>query len=276
VNGWIEVISGGAVSRHPLRPGLTRVGGAGSDVVLDPVQSGEIQFWDEPPRAVYIAGAPRSGAPSEPLVGETPLEEALLEHGDRIRWGEAVIVFGVESSSMAAVEESAILQPLEESAILIPGEDSALLQQIAVSEPQGESATSALLQAGILVDLGLSPRATVSRWQQAVKENRFDADACAAQVLRDTARPVDGVIEARASRLLRDFLMAPLQTPTRSSGRRAKRAAKGFVAFIIAQAVVFLVILAMVGILFLALRARGKDLNVYFDRVLPTAEDSSD
>ena len=135
--------------------------------------------------------------------------------------------------------------------------------------PQAEVDAWRRVQAGILVEQGLADRVVVREWQEAVRERRFLPDDCAqallarSQVTRDDVRIVQ-----RTHVLLRDLLMAPLAKGARGAGRKAKRAAQGGVAMVLAQGAAFLVYCLIVAAVLVVLRLKGHSVDEWLDRLL--------
>ncbi len=258
-NAWLEVVEAGKSGRRvALSPGRTRIGGDGSDVPLLAEANGELHFWDEPPRVVSI------GAESL-VVDGAPRDDAPLRDGTEIRWGGLFLVFHATESPGSSSQVGIGVAPLEE--LPLPGTGPP-------GDPQGADAgkaqvVSKRLQAGLLVDLGLADRATTKRWQDAVIERTFDPDRCATELVQKSlARVDDDRMADRSAVLLRDFLMAPLAKGVRGTGRRARHAARGGAAFLIAQFTALLVYTVIVLASLVVLRLRGTSLDELLDRVL--------
>ncbi|MCK6446284.1 MAG: hypothetical protein L6Q99_07825 [Planctomycetes bacterium] len=84
---WLERESDGRIERHPLRRGLTRIGGPRADVKVAGVADDELQLWDDPPKLVHLGGEPH------PSVNGDECTEARLEPGDAIVWRGTRFVF---------------------------------------------------------------------------------------------------------------------------------------------------------------------------------------
>ena len=115
---------------------------------------------------------------------------------------------------------------------------AAVLEEIAATERDGPGATSAApatgfegtdavlfkrVAAGLLVETGLADKKTAKRWQSAVLQQSWDADACAEEILSHPgarAALSDPKLLSRADRLERDFLMASFQRGIRGASRR--------------------------------------------------------
>jgi hypothetical protein len=250
---WIEITDASGTRREPLRAGLTRVGGGDAEVLLAGVGSDELHVWDDPPRAVFV------GAGAQPRYGGTPFTERALAPGDRIEWAGAVLELGEGHASEASFEE--IVDPAR--AVTGPG-----VSAVAGAEGDGER-TLARLRAGLLVDLGLTDASVVKRWQRAVVDGSFDADLCAGAVAAASRAGADDPrMRERAGRLLRDFVMAPTTRGARGASRRARQAARGGIAFVLAQGLALLVYSVIVLVALLLLRVRDVSLDGFLDRIL--------
>ena len=192
---------GGINSRADLRQGMTRLGGPGCDVVIPGAPEGELHVWTDPPKVIRISGR------AELEVNGRSADEALLENGQSIRWGGVVMTFRSETP---------------------------VLQEIRLPEPKAgpapaldpKSKSLQRVQAGLAIDLGMVPKPLVQRWQEAVLQQVFDADACAREALAQTDKFAldDPRVIERSGLLLRDFLMASLQRGVSGDPARARRA----------------------------------------------------
>jgi len=247
---WIEITDASGTRREPLRAGLTRVGGGDAEVVLAGAGTDELHVWDDPPRAVFV------GAGAQPRCAGAPFAERALAPGERIEWAGAVLVLGAGRVSEASLEE--IVDPAR----------AAAGAGVAGTEGEGER-TLARLRAGLLVDLGLTDAAVVKRWQRAVLDGSFDADLCAGAVAAASRAGADDPrMRERAGRLLRDFVMAPTTRGARGAGRRVRQAARGGVAFVVAQGLALVVYSVIVLVALLLLRVRDVSLDGFLDRIL--------
>jgi len=126
------------------------------------------------------------------------------------------------------------------------------------------------MRAGLLVELGIADRGATKRWQESVLAGEFDADACARDILGKSGVPGDDprVLE-RTSRLERDLLMMPLQRGIKGASRRARGAARGGAAFLLANLIAILVYtLILVAIVMLLRVNNGFSLDGMIDRWL--------
>jgi hypothetical protein len=136
-----------------------------------------------------------------------------------------------------------------------------------------ESRTWRRVKAGFLMEMGLVPRAVVSRWQKAFLSGSFNADLCSEEAL---SSPVEaGVSERlcdRAGLLLRDFLMGPRAAGTGARGPRAaarRRSTPGIGVMLLSQfaALIVFTILVLVGML-LARHMWSFSFDNFFDSAL--------
>ncbi len=216
---WIEIEGPKGERRVELDRALTRIGGPGADVELAGVRRGEMQVWNDPPKAVWLGGA------DGPRLDGAVLEERHLVDGDVIDWNGWRLRFR-ESAPEAVLEE-------------LP------------REPRARAATPTArawnrLKAGLLVEQGIADPRTSKRWSDAVVRGEFDADAAARELL--AATPIDDAdprLEERSARLLRDFLMTPVHRGVRGASRKVRVAGKRTAAAAVAQFVIVGIILGM-------------------------------
>lgn len=240
---WLTLSIDGESRRVPLRAGLNRIAGATPDVAVE--VDGELHLWDDPPKVVHVRGpelASGSGAAGQGELG--------LENGTRFTWSGIEFTYGCDP-------------PVLEEVPMAEAEPEAVLTG-------AELAAWRRVQAGLLVELGVADRAGVKRWQDAVKESRFDPDACSREILEDSRFDRSDVrFPDRCGALLRDFLMTPLMTGSRGAGRRARGAAKNGVAFLIAQLVAILVYSLLVAVVLVLARAKWDvSFDGWIDRLL--------
>ncbi|MCA8981750.1 MAG: hypothetical protein H6831_06900 [Planctomycetes bacterium] len=214
---WIEIEGPNGARKHYLDRALTRVGGAGADVVLEGTSRGELQLWNDPAKAVWLGGG------GGPRTAGQELDERFLADGDRIEWGKWTMTYR-ESTAEAVLEEVGAAR----------AKGSAM--------PEGWRR----IKAGILVEQGLADRQVVKRWSDAVVRGEFQPEACARELLAASDLPDDDprVLE-RSSRLLRDFVMTPAGRGARGAGRKMKGAAKNTAAAAVAQFIIVGIILLM-------------------------------
>jgi hypothetical protein len=256
--GWLEIRAAGGVRREALRPGVTRIGGKGADVHLPGADAGELQVWDDPPRFVHVG----SGEP--PRRDGRALEEAPLRPGDRIHWAGAVLVYapGTPAKADAAPLEEIELAPLVTPLVEVP-------PAAAPGLGDAEHRLLAHARAGLALDLGLAERKAAARWRERVVAGAFDPDLCAREILAASGVEAgDPRLVERSGRLLRDFLMAPVLAGARGASRRMRRAARGGMAFVVAQGLALAVFALLVLAALLLLRIRGVSLDGLLDRIL--------
>ena len=204
---WIEITrADGARQRHVLKPGLTVVGGRRCDVELPGAEADQLHFWDQPPKVVFVG----TGAP--PLVHGRASEETPLRQGDVVEWRGARIELG------------GLAQPRTEAISVAPGLPPPVVAAPAPAvetAPSVEGVLTRRVKAGLLVELGLAEASSARRWQDAVKRNEFDPDACSRDVLAGSAvSSTDPRLLERSSRLLRDLVMAPVQPGVRAAPKK--------------------------------------------------------
>lgn len=237
--------------RAELAPGLTRIGGPGTDVPLEGVEEGELHLWDDPPKLLH----PGAGPPPE--VDGRPRAECDLVPGTRIRWAGHELVFGCVAPA-AAVEEI----PLGE---VLPR------PRAGQAEPTGTAARAwGHVRAGMLAELGLADRQAVKRWQEAVLRGEFDPDAAARELTQGAQAGADDPrLVERSARLLRDFLMTSLQRGVSGAGRRARQAARSGLAMVLAQVLALGVYTLVIFVIVLLSRVRwGFSVDRLLDSVL--------
>lgn len=246
--GWLDIRGPEGSRREALLDGLTRIGGAGSDIVLSAAGEDQLHVWNRPPRVLYL------GRGSRPSAAGQPFEERALKPGDGFDWAGHAFVYGGE----AAHAHQATLEELAPTHPAAPAADG----------PQGRLVRR--LRAGLACDLGLAEGAVLKRWREAVQAGRWDADLCAEELL---ARPLGDEGEQRLSErsgsLLRDFLMAPLQSGSAGARRRLRESTRGLVAFLLTQGLALLVFTLLVLAALLVLRGQGKSIDALLDRFLP-------
>lgn len=234
---FLEIRASGRSRTVPLQAGLSRIAGPGTrgaDVEVDGA-SGELHVWDSPPKVVRVRG-------EDALVADgAMLEELDLADGTGFAWCGAKFRY----RGVAVLEEIATPEgegPVGGSAAAFEGTDALLFKRVA---------------AGLLVATGLADKKTAKRWQAAVLEQSWDADACAEEILSHPgarAALSDPKILNRADRLQRDFLMASFQRGIRGASRRVRGAARNTTAFFVANLVAVLVYSAIIMALLIVAR----------------------
>lgn len=244
--GWLDIRGPAGSRREALLEGLTRIGGAGCEIVLAGAGDDQLHVWNRPPRAVFLGRGPK------PVAGGQAFEERALRPGDAFEWAGHAFVYGGEAASgdVATLEEL----PLA-SAPARDGPDSRLTLR---------------LRAGLACDLGLVDGATAKRWREAVQAGNYDADACARELL---ARPLGTEGEQRllerSGSLLRDFLMAPLLSGAAAARRKLRESSRGLVAFLLTQGLALVIFTLLILAALLVLRGQGKSIDGILDRLLP-------
>ena len=242
-NHWIEIEGPEGTRKVELERALTRVGGAGADVELGGVSRGELQLWNDPPKAIWMGGE------GGPRIGGASLEERQLAHGDRLVWSDWTIRFH-EAAPEAVLEEVAVPK----------------------KAPRPRKAPQAWnrIKAGILVEQNLADKRVVKLWSDAVVRGEFEADAAAREVLASSAIDDDDPrLLERSARLLRDFLMTPVQRGARGAGRKVRGAAKNTAAAAVAQFIIVGIILAMTFVGMVLARLKwGTSFDGWIDAIL--------
>ncbi len=243
---WLDIAGPRGARREALKEGLTRIGGAGSDIRLEPAGEGELQVWNRPPRMLFL------GRGERPTSGGVPFEELALRPGERVLWAGHTLVYGGE---------------------LAPG-DEAVLEELPLAPVVGAGPASSRfaerVRAGLALELGLVDAQAAKRWRENVLAERFDADACARELAPGALAPeVEQRLLERAGTLLRDFLMAALLGGSAGARRKAREKARGLAAFLIAQGLALLIFTLLVVAALLLVRAKGTSLDALLDRFLP-------
>lgn len=248
MSSWLRFEGAGSPSgesRVELKSGLTRLGGAGCEVVLPEASADQLHVWDEPPRMKFV------GVGERPRVGERSVEEHPLLPGDRIRWAGVTMTY----------ERDPQRPVLEELAPEASAPDLA-----AARDPRGWRR----VRAGIMAELGLAESGAVRRWQDAVRRGTFDPDACAEELLSQPLKSTsEDRITDRTSRLERDLLMAPLQRGASGAGRAVRGAARTGLAYLMSQVFVAVVFASLFAVVLLLVRLRWSwDVNAFLDGIL--------
>lgn len=241
---------GGIRSRADLRQGMTRLGGPGCDVVIPGAPEGELHVWTDPPKVIRISGR------AELEVEGRSADEALLKSGQSIRWA------GV---SMTFHSEAPVLQEIR-----LPEPKAA---PAPVMDPNAKSWRR--VQAGLAIDLGMVPKPLVQRWQEAVLQQEFDADACAREAIAQADKFAldDPRVIERSGRLLRDFLMASLQRGVAGASRKARSRAVSGSAFLMANVIGILVYTGLVLVVMLLARFKwDTSFDSFFDSILGVSD----
>lgn len=129
------------------------------------------------------------------------------------------------------------------------------------------------LLAGLLAETGLADKKVAKRWQSAVIDGGFDADACATEILAATPPGAFAApkLQERSARLERDLLMASHTRGIKGASRRVRTATRSSTAFIVANIVAILVYSAIVAALLIVARV-GYDWSIdgIIDRIADT------
>lgn len=256
----LEIKADGRTRSIPLQAGLTRIaapGTRGVDVEISGA-AGELHVWDSPPKVVRVRG-------EDALVADGAMVEELeLSDGVGFAWCGAKFRF----------RGDAVLEEIATAAPEAPGGAPA---------PSGFQGTDELLfkrvAAGLLVETGLADKKAAKRWQSAVLQQTWDADACAEEILSHPgarAALSDPKVLNRADRLERDFLMASFQRGIRGASRRVRGAARNTTAFFVANVIAILVYSAIISALLIVARV-GYDwsLDGIIDRMASILPSSS-
>jgi hypothetical protein len=232
----LDIDVGQGPQRTVLVRGLTLVGGDEGDVPVPGTGSDRLHVWDQPPKVMFVG----SGTP--PQINGRTLEEAVLKSGDAIEWAGVRLVFGTEVAALVEV-------PLE-----TPKKGRAAL---AAGLPSDERVIWQRLHAGLLVELGMADKQAERRWQDAVVRGEFEPDACARDLLGASASGCDDPrLRERSSRLMRDLVMAPAQRGLKGAGRKARRATRHGLAWLVSQLVVAAIFFLMAILALFVIRAK--------------------
>ncbi|MFT5288441.1 MAG: hypothetical protein ACI8QS_001042 [Planctomycetota bacterium] len=143
--------------------------------------------------------------------------------------------------------------------------DAASIQE----ENLPESKADHLLLAGIMLEQGLADKRAAKRWRSAVMDGKWDASACAQEVLVSSSSARDDPrLRERSARLLRDFLMAPMQSGVRGAARKGRAKVRSGFAFVLVQMFILALFLVMAFSGAVLLRMKGKSLDSWADWVL--------
>lgn len=265
---WLEIESSEGETRWTLGPGLTRLGGPGTDLVVAGAPPGELHFWDNPPKVVFV------GSGVGPRLNGIVVGEAPLVPGDRVEWGEVRVRYQGSVAPLPIEEPLApVAQAIQPAQAPLPGAPA-----LATLAPTNASVAAAggvserawsRVQAGMAVDLGMADRRSAARWQEAVMRREFDADACARDLLSaGSIRSDDPRLLDRAGRLLRDFLMSSVTRGIRGAGRRARTKVRSGVAMVVAQGITIGIYTAILLVTMMLARIKwGWSYDQFFDRV---------
>lgn len=152
-------------------------------------------------------------------------------------------------------------------------DDEARLDAIAPRETALEEAVAPepwlRLKAGILVDMGRADKRAARRWQDAVADGSFDAQAAAAEILAASAvDDDDSALLERCSRLGRDFLMQPTLRGARGAARATRKAGRNLFAMLLTQLTIVAVFAFLFALGLLVARHQGVGIDGLLDSVL--------
>ena len=257
LNLKLQLKRGSNTQEVSLQAGLTRIGpkgGRGIDVGIEGAE-GELHVWDTPPKVVRVQG-------DEALIasGES-IDELLLEDGSEFVWS------GVK---FKLVELPPVLEEIEEPATAAAvGSAGAGARPVLSDDPAVQQAWERVA-AGLLVETGLADKKIAKRWQAAVVQHEWDADACAREILGASgAQLASPRLVERAGRLERDLVMASFQRGIRGASRRARGAARNGMAFFVANVVAIGVYSAIIlALLILARVSYEISLDGIIDRMV--------
>ena len=256
---WLEITDAKGTRREPLREGLTRVGSGTAEIHLDGVAGDQLHVWNRPPRAVFV------GEGTPPQKDGAPFEEIALRSGDEIRWAGATLRYTGEAApaTPASLEEL----PVEAATTSKPSTPD-VPGSPAGSRGEHERIWRRLV-AGMMVELDMTDRSLVKRWQRRVVDGEFEVDRCARELFEAGTPRMDELrLLERSGRLLRDFLMAPLARGARGAGRRARRATKSGMAFLVAQLIAIGVYSLILVLIMAFLWKRGVRFDAMFEGFL--------
>ncbi len=224
LNLKLELKRGSKSQQVSLQAGLTRIGPKGArgiDVGIEGAE-GELHVWDSPPKVVRVQGDDAL------VIGGESVEEAVLENGSEFAWSGVKFKF---------LELPPVLEEIEEPAAASGGAGGGGARPTLSDDPAVQRAWERVA-AGLLVESGLADKKTAKRWQAAVVQREWDADACAREILGASgAELANPKLLERAGMLERDLVMASFQRGIRGASRRARGAAKNGMAFFIANVV---------------------------------------
>ena len=268
---WLDIEVGGVTSRADLRDGLTRLGGLGCDVVIPGAPEGELHVWSDPPKVIRISGR------AELEISGKAAEEGALVDGELIRWGAAALTYHCTKPVLEelVMEPPPLARPVPPppragaERAPWPSDSQSPAPPANVYDPRGRAWTR--VRAGIAIDLGVAERRAVTRWQDAVLQNEFDADACARDVLSGVVGldADDPRVVERSGRLLRDFLMASLHKGLKGASRKMRSQARSGTAYLMANAIAISIYTAIVLVVMLLARLKwNTSFDALFDAIL--------
>ncbi len=252
MEGSIDIKGGGSLGRVPWTDRV-RVGGEGCEVLAKDAEGDELHLWADPARLVL------AGSRTTPLVNGKAVVECELQDGDTIQWQGMLIVVHPPDAEQAPETPARAEAQLKAPKPL----GDAPKGPASVREPDPSPRQLELqdlpvarrILAGIAAEMGSGDRAAIKRWQAAVLRGEWDADACARDILEGVDLESKALCE-RSGRIQRDLLMSSFQRGVRGATRKARGAARGGSAFLVANLVAVLVYSLLIGTLLVIGRAR--------------------
>ncbi len=257
LNLKLELKRGSQTHQVTLQQGLTRIGpkgGRGIDVGVDGAD-GELHVWDSPPKVVRVQG-------DDALIsGGAPVEELLLNDGMEFAWCGVKFRF---------LELPPVLEEIVEPAPSTSGGSGAQGARPTLSDDPEVQKAWERIAAGLLVESGLADKKVAKRWQAAVVQHEWDADACARDILAVSGHELANPrLVERAGRLERDLVMASFQRGLKGASRRARGAARNGMAFFVANVVAIGVYSAIILALLILARVNYEwSLDGIIDRMV--------
>lgn len=257
LNLKLELKRGSKTQQVSLQTGLTRIGPKGArgiDIGIEGA-GGELHVWDSPPKVVRVQG-------DDALIAAgDAVEELFLEDGAEFAWSGVKFKF---------LDLPPVIQEIvEPEAPRGSGGGSAAARPVMSDDPAVQQAWERVA-AGLLVECGLADKKVAKRWQSAVMQQEWDADACAREILAASGGQLaEPRLVERAGRLERDLLMASFQRGVRGASRRARGAARNGAAFFVANVVAISVYSAIILALLILARVNYEwSLDGIIDRMV--------
>ncbi|QDV07580.1 hypothetical protein Poly30_31060 [Planctomycetes bacterium Poly30] len=256
LNLKLELKRGSKAQQVSLQTGLTRVGAKGArgiDIGIEGA-AGELHVWDSPPKVVRVQGDDAL------IVSGESVDELLLQDGTEFAWAGVKFRF---LDLPPVIEE--IVEPEPARGAPSGGGTRPTLS----TDPSVQRAWERVA-AGLLVECGLADKSVTKRWQGAVMQNEWDADACAREILAASGGDLTNPkLLERAGRLERDLVMASFQRGIRGASRRARGAARSGAAFFVANVVAISVYSAIILALLILARVNYEwSLDGIIDRMV--------
>ena len=260
LNLKLELKRGSKSQQVPLQAGLTRIGPKGArgiDIGIEGAE-GELHVWDSPPKVVRVQGDDAL------ITGGDSVEEVLLESGSEFAWSGVKFRLLELPPVLEEIEEPA---PAAHPAQAAAGGGGA---RPTLSDDPGVQRAWERVAAGLLVESGLADKKIAKRWQAAVVQHEWDADACAREILAASGGELGNPrLLERAGMLERDLVMASFQRGIKGASRRARGAAKNGMAFFVANVVAIGVYSAIILALLILARVNYEwSLDGIIDRMV--------